>query len=76
MIADFHLARSVDELLRYHRMPAERPDVKAFAQWAIDQAQRLATPAMVYEWFPVQAVGARPSGWVTCSCIWGHTLIC
>jgi hypothetical protein len=56
VIADFRLALSIDELLRYQGRAAERPEVKALAQWAIDEAQRLATPAMAYEWFPVHAV--------------------
>ena len=56
VIANFHSALSVDELLRYQGQAAERPEVKGLAQWAIDEAQRLATPAIVYEWFPVHAV--------------------
>ena len=56
VIADFHPALSVDELLRSQGRVAERPEVKVLAQWAIDEAQRLAAPAVVYEWFPVHAV--------------------
>jgi len=56
VIAGFQFSLSVDELLRYQGRVAERPDVKALTQWAIDEAQRLATPAMVYEWFAVHAV--------------------
>jgi hypothetical protein len=56
VIADIHLTLSVDELLRCQGRAAERLEVKALAQWAIDEAKRLANPAVVYEWFPVQAV--------------------
>jgi hypothetical protein len=56
VIANFPLALSVDELLRHQGQAAERPEVKDLAQWAIDEAQRLATPAIAYEWFPVHAV--------------------
>ena len=61
VIANLHPALSVDELLRLQGRVAERPEVKGLAQWAIDEAQRLAAPAVVYEWFPVRAVdgGAR-----------------
>jgi len=56
VIVDFHPTLSVDELLRCQGRVAERPEVKVLAQWAIDETQRLAAPAVVYEWFPVQAV--------------------
>ena len=56
VIANFHPTISVDELLSFQGRVAERPEVKALAQWAIDEAQRLAAPAVVYEWFPVHAV--------------------
>ena len=56
VITNFHPALSVDELLRHQGQAAERPEVKDLAQRAIDEAQRLAAPAIVYEWFPVHAV--------------------
>ena len=56
VIANFPFVLSVDELLRHQGRAAERPEVKVLAQWAIDEAQRLAAPAIVYEWFPVHAV--------------------
>ena len=56
VIANFHPALSVDELLHHQGRAAERPEVKVLAQWAIDEAQRLAAPAIAYEWFPVHAV--------------------
>jgi len=56
VIADFHPALSVDALLHHQGRAAERPEVKVLAQWAIDEAQRLAAPAIAYEWFPVHAV--------------------
>ena len=56
VIADFHPALSVDALLHQQGRAAERPEVKVLAQWAIDEAQRLAAPAVVYEWFPVNSV--------------------
>jgi hypothetical protein len=56
VIANFHPALSVDELLHHQGRAAERPEVKVLAQWAIDEAQHLAAPAVVYEWFPVRAV--------------------
>ena len=55
-IANFPFVLSVDELLRHQGRAAERPEVKVLAQRAIDEAQRLAAPAVVYEWFPVHAV--------------------
>lgn len=56
VITNFPFVLSVDELLRYQGRAAERPEVKGLAQWAIDEAQRLAAPAIVYEWFLVHAV--------------------
>jgi len=56
VIENFHPALSIDELLRFQGRAAERPEIKGLAQWAIDEAQQLATPAVVYEWFPVHVV--------------------
>jgi hypothetical protein len=59
VIANFHLVLSVDDLLHYQGQAAERPEVNKLAHWAIDEAQRLVTPAMVYDWFPVQALDSE-----------------
>lgn len=59
VIANLHPVLSVDDLLHSQGQAAERPEVNELAHWAIDEAQRLVTPAIVYEWFPVQALDSE-----------------
>ncbi len=59
VITDPHPVLSVDDLLHYLGQAAERPKVNELAHWAIEEAQRLVTPAIVYEWFPVQALDSE-----------------
>jgi len=56
VIANLHPALSLDDLLHFLGQAAERPKVNELARWAIDEAQLLVTPAVVYEWFPVRAL--------------------
>lgn len=59
VISDFHPSLSASDLLRHQGQAAEQPYVRALAQWATDEAQRLASPAVVYEWFPVRALDSE-----------------
>jgi hypothetical protein len=59
VITDFHRVLSADDLLHCLGQAAERPEVNELAHWAMDEAQRLVTPAIVYERFNVRALDSE-----------------
>ena len=57
ILTNFPLTLSVDALLSLQGTAAEQPAIRDAAAWAMDEAGRLARPALIYERLPIEPAG-------------------
>jgi hypothetical protein len=48
-----------DQFLELQGEALRRPEVREVARWALEEAQRLVVPAMVYEWLAAETLGEK-----------------
>lgn len=59
VVRDIQFKLDFDEFMNMEGSAFRRADVQDMVRWAIDEAQELICPALVYEWLPVERVGGR-----------------